>query len=85
MYGISLFKMPEICIFISFKAPKPYILLQRALAQDLRVQNMREGFWEFTQPVTVAGFGRTKNNPKDIQSDAAKVHFFLVHRTYRQD
>ena len=84
MYGISLFKMPEICIFISFKAPKPYILLQRALAQDLRVQNMREGFWEFTQPVTVAGFGRTKNTGY-TESDGAKVNFFLVHRTYRQD
>ena len=84
MYGISLFKMPEICIFISFKAPKPYILFQRALAQDLRVQNMREGFWEFTQPVTVAGFGRTKNIGYS-QSNVAKVNFFLVHRTYRQD
>ena len=61
--------------FSTFKAPKPHILFQRALARDLQVPNMREGFWKFTQRVTVAGFGRTENR-KYSESDTAKVNFF---------
>ena len=65
----------KIMHFSTFKAPKPHILFQRALARDLQVPNMREGFWKFTQRVTVAGFGKTENR-RYSESDTAKVNFF---------
>ena len=49
-----------------------YQLFQRALAKDLQVQNMREGFWTYPENVTVVGFGRTTNR-KISEADLAKV------------